>query len=174
MVEKSKIQFAAKNGVTGRQSLLKTFTIDITSITDDTRYKGKFTTKKLSVSDLAAIGVRKIQLNGGFHFDPEKPGHGIEESTDNLNSWIAHLEVALVETPEWWDLEKITDMDVLSAVYQEVILFENSFLARKRDAERARHMGTGEDGGEEDQEESRSDRVSSSLVESEIQSALEP
>lgn len=115
-----------------RQVQTKTFNFDYSSDIDDQRYMGSFTTKKLSVADSAALGVRKAQLNGGMHHNPDKPGYGIDEDTDQFNGMVAHLQISITNAPKWWDLTQITDIGVVSEVYKEVILFENSFHDRKR------------------------------------------
>lgn len=115
-----------------RQLQTKTFSIDYNSDVDDDRYMGSFTTKKLSVADSAALGVRKAQLNGGMHHNPDKPGYGIDEETDQFNGMIAHLQICIVNAPKWWDLTKVSDVGLVSEVYKEVVLFENSFHNRKR------------------------------------------
>jgi hypothetical protein len=97
---------------------------------DDRLYKGKFVSKKLSIRDLAVLGVRKAQLNGGMHHDQENPGHGVDVQTDEFNNMVAHLELSILEAPKWWNLDEITDIDLVAKVYREVIEFENKFLGR--------------------------------------------
>jgi len=97
-------------------------------------YEGSFTIKKMSVRDLAQIGVRKVQLNGGLHFDENNPGHGIERHINNMNGMMAHLEFAVIQAPTWFNLDEIIDPDLLQVLYEEVLKFENSFLpARLRE-----------------------------------------
>ena len=106
-------------------SRLKTFNVDVTP--GQHRFQGAFTAKKLSIRDISQLGVRKTQLNQGLHYDPKAPGQGVDYVTDELNAMIAHLELAIVSAPAWWNLEEMTDLSILSEVYQEVISFENSF-----------------------------------------------
>lgn len=170
-------KLGAKNGVTARQKLLKTFTVDYTSVVDDVRYTGKFTTKKLSIADLATLGVRKAQLNGGMHHDTQNPGMGVDAQTDDFNSMIAHLDLAIQEAPTWWKLDDISDADLVSLVFQEVVAHENSFLRSRgprSGSEDAVDVGTGQAVGKDDQEEAGTSRVVGALVEQEVQSALEP
>ena len=47
--------------------------------------EGMFTTQKMSIKDHAQTNVRRVQLNGGYHHDPEHPGKGIDENTDWTN-----------------------------------------------------------------------------------------
>jgi len=163
-------------GTNYRQKLLHDFTIDFNSVQDGRRYKGKFVTRKLSISDLAALGVRKSQLNGGMHYDSEKPGMGVDEETDGFNNMIAHLDISLVEVPDWWDLSEITDIQLLSAIFQEVIAHENTFLRRGQDSG---NSGRGSDNGSEGSSSENTPETNDSggpatVVGQEVQSALEP
>lgn len=106
----------------------KQFWIDFRSKMDGQQYQGQFTTKKLSVKDLAQIGVRKAQLNGGFYHDEDRPGCGVDPQTDWINSMIAQLEVALVQAPIWWNISEIIDGELLAEVFKAVMEFENSFF----------------------------------------------
>jgi hypothetical protein len=163
-------------GVSLRQNLSHTFKIDYLSLMDDTRYKGEFTSKKLSIRDLSALGVRKAQLNGGMHHSSDKPGQGVDSQTDEFNNMLAHLELAIVAAPSWWDLEKIADMQLFLVVFQEVMTFENSFLGRVRDAQaRAAELsGRSEDGGAGDSHAADDAGSTTAVVGKEVQSALEP
>ena len=140
-------------------------------------YSGKFVSKKLSIRDIAALGVRKAQLNGGMHHDYNSPGHGVDEQTDEFNNMVAHLELAIVEAPDWWDLDEITDVAILGIVYKEVISFENTFLGRgSRDPADTgnEHGGTGEGSGSTDSPGTGDDRDPSALVVEEVLDPLEP
>lgn len=155
-----------------RQKQFHTFSIDIYSEVDEKRYTGSFTIKKMGIRDLAAMGVRKAQLNGGMHYDAENPGRGVDESTDNMNNMIATLEVTVKKAPEWWDLDNITDWDVVGKVFQEVVSFENSFLSRK--ADRALDGRDGEGSGEGDIPPADNAGGPRHVVGAEVQTALEP
>lgn len=159
-----------------RQKRHNPFTIDHDSTADDRRYKGKFVSKKLSIRDLAALGVRKAQLNGGMHHDRENPGHGVDEQTDEFNNMIAHLELSILEAPKWWILDEISDLELMSAVYREVIAFENKFLGRRRrvDSDGDDSDGSGSSGGEGDPSESDNAGSDPEVVDEEVYTALEP
>lgn len=181
MAQKTPPKTTAKNGITARQKLFKTFSIDYTSPVDDRRYIGKFTTKKLTISDVATLGVRKAQLNGGMHHDASSPGMGVDAATDNLNSMIAHLDVCLEEVPEWWNLADITDADLLALVFEEVVKHESSFhrSAGERNQLRGSEDGddalaSSEDVGTADQEEAHHDRERGQVVDKEVPASLEP
>jgi hypothetical protein len=154
-------------------SLLHTFSVDVMS-SNQQRYEGQFTTKKLSIRDLTAVGVRKVQLNGGMHYSAAAPGHGIDEGTDDLNSMIAHLEIALQTSPKWWNLDEITDMTVLGSVYKEVISFENSFLRRGQASEAEGAGGSSEADSAKAQGEANPAGSSQQVVGEQVQASLEP
>lgn len=148
------------------------FSVDIK--TPYKRYEGPFTCKKLSIRETASVGVRKAQLTGGYHYDADNPGSGIDYATDELNAIIAHLELAIIDAPTWWDLDEIADIRVVRAVYQEVLSFEMSFLGL---GEKAPDRGSSR-GSEADspKTETRPDtnRPAKVVVDEEVQSSLEP
>lgn len=109
------------------KSLLHTFAIDFTSEIDNKRYLGEFTVKRMSISDFAALGVRKSQLNGGMHHDEKHPGMGVDADTDEINAILAHLDICIKKAPDWWNLNEIADVQLVYNLYQEVMNFENSF-----------------------------------------------
>ena len=111
------------------KDLEKSFSIDYYSEGEDKRYAGRFTVKKLTIGDLSRLGSRKAQLCGGLSYDPAT-SKGIDPSTAMLNEMIAHCEISLSKKPEWFDAEKIIDVGLLNAVYEEVADFEANFLKR--------------------------------------------
>lgn len=155
-----------------RQELTKTFSIDYNSEQDGMRYKGSFTIKKLAIRDLAALGVRKAQLNGGMYYDESTPGRGVDSSTDDFNNMIAQLELAIKEAPEWWNLNQITDVELLGLVFKEVVSFENSFLARKASGEKSGRDGDGS--GKANVQKADAAGGPRAVVGEEVQAALEP
>lgn len=149
-----------------------TFSVDIK--TPRRRYEGTFTVKKLSVREIAQMGVRRVQMNGGLHYDPSNPGKGLDPMTDEFNAIFAHLDLAIVESPDWWDLDELNDFAVVSAVYQEVIDFEGRFLGYGKDASDKRQGRSSEDNSTPSQNEADADRHAPELVGSEVRSSLEP
>lgn len=158
-------------GSVSRQRLLNSFDIDYYSEADGQRYEGRFTSKKLSIRDLAALGVRKSQLNGGMHYDPAHPGHGVDEQTDEFNNMIAHLEISIKEAPVWWNLDEITDISLIGRIYREVILFENTFLGRGREAGSG---GSSEGDSTSGTAEANTDGAAVAVVEQEVPASLQP
>lgn len=153
-------------------SLLHTFNVDV--LTDRRRYTGTFTTKKLSIHDLTQLGVRKVQLNGGMHYDKDNPGQGIDEGTDELNTMIAHLSLAVTEAPDWWNLDDLTDLSVLTNVYKEVISFENRFLGRRKAPAGEGSGGSSQEDSQEAQGEANATGASQQVVGGQVQASLEP
>ncbi len=155
-----------------RQELTKTFSVDFDSAQDGMRYKGPFTIKKLGIRDLAALGVRKAQLNGGMYYNEATPGRGVDEQTDDFNNMLAHFELSIKDAPEWWDLAQITDVELLGIVFKEVIDFENSFLARKTSRKKSGRNGDGS--GKADVQEADAAGGPRKVVGEEVQASLEP
>jgi hypothetical protein len=91
--------------------------------------EGQFTTKKLAIREHTSVTVKKIQLNGGYHYDELKPGMGIDQSTDFMNHIMASLAVCLVQKPAWFNVDTCDDLELLQKVYMECIKFENSFTS---------------------------------------------
>lgn len=155
-----------------RQELTKTFTVDYHSEQDGMRYKGSFTIQKLGIRALAALGVRKAQLNGGMHYDEMNPGRGVDEQTDDFNNMIAHFELSIKESPEWWNLDQITDVELLGIVFKEVIDFEQSFLSRKTSRKKSGRDGEGS--GQTNLQEADTGGTARQVVGEKVQTALEP
>ena len=115
-----------------------------------------------------------LQLNGGMHFDAATPGQGIDEGTDELNTMIAHLSLAVTEAPEWWNLDDLTDLSVLTSVYKEVISFENSFLGRGKAPQGAGSGGSSQEDSKEAQGEADASGTPQQVVGGQVQASLEP
>jgi hypothetical protein len=154
-------------------SLTHTFNIDFYSEASERRYAGSFTTKKLSIRDMTIVGVRKVQLCGGMSYNPAKPGQGIDFATFQINGMIAHLEIALVESPKWFNMDELTDIEIMSKVFEEVISFENNFPGRGSDSAGGHKRGGA---AESETPEGGSDSAGSSaqVVGGEVQASLEP
>lgn len=141
-------------------------------------YSGQFTTKRLSIKDRGRIGVKKSQLMGGMYCvrdDNNNPtGQGVDEDTDYLNAMIAHLEVCLEQSPEWFNLEELADISVVHAVYKEVMDFEMSFF-RSRDG-RADSRGSeqvGNEGSSEKPQGTGPGNRPTPVVDEKVQAALD-
>jgi hypothetical protein len=88
--------------------------------------EGQFTTKRLTVNDKAQLGVRASQRCGGMHCvrdsnTGEPTGQGITADTEYTNTMLAHLELALVQKPVWFDFNNISDLRLVQEVYERVV-----------------------------------------------------
>ena len=155
-----------------RQKITTVFQIDFDSELDDMMYQGAFTCRKLSIQDRTKMGVVKAQLNGGMHYDEKNPGHGVDAPTDDFNAVLAHLTVALTDTPDWWKLDEISDLALVYTVYKEVAEHEASF--RRRPDKDKKSGSTGK--RSRNRKGGQSDRLGadSTVVDEEVQAALEP
>lgn len=161
------------NGIVTSDENLKTFSINYKSKKDNQTYQGEFTVRRLSIADIASLGVRKAQLNGAMHYNPETPGCGVDVDTDEFNGVIAHLQIVMVKHPDWWDLNKVNDLGVMYAVYEEVMKFERYFLERASEES----TGNDEDGqttGNSTDEESNDIGTVTKVVGGEVQASLDP
>lgn len=158
---------------------MHTFTIDHLSDDDGKRYTGQFTCKKLSIMDQSRIQVRKAQLSGGLFCvrdDTGIPtGKGLDEEAEFLNLMIAELDTLLVQKPQWWDLDQITDQDLMLAVYKEVSSYENSFRrsnnAQNTDSERSDHSS--KNGSSPEHPQAVAGNNPTKVVGEEVQAALD-
>ncbi len=132
-----------------------TFTVRWTNPSSGNTEEGMFTTKKLSIADMSKMGVRSAQLSGGMHCvrdDNGVPtGMGIDEETEFTNKMLAHLEIALVQKPVWFNVSEIWDVGLLEEVYGEVAKFEASFKSTRRRAAGTGGVGQASGGGERPQ-----------------------
>jgi len=105
-----------------------------------------------------------------MHYDPDSPGKGVDWRTNQLNEVIAHLELAITQAPNWWKLDELGDVDLITRVYEGVMLFQNSF---RRDNS-ARAGGSGEGTGQ-DQAQAANDRGDAGpVVVQKVPASLEP
>jgi len=150
----------------------KQFWISYRSLMDNILYEGQFTTRKMSIKDMASIGVRKVQLNGGYHHDENKPGFGIDAQTDWMNSMIAHLEVSIIQAPMWFKVEDIIDGQLLGKIFEQVMEFENSFFRSTGGAD-SLGGGSQDAGGAQGEGTGAAGRVAP-LVGGQVPTSLEP
>lgn len=155
-------------------SLLHTFNVDFLSEENGRRYSGMFTTKKLTIRGVTQLGVRRSQLCGGLHYDPATPGQGLDASTYQINGMIAQLELSLITYPDWWDLDQLTDLDVLSEVYREVISFENNFRGPGSKAQESGSGASSQRSGQETETGSDGGGAAEPVVGKQVQATLEP
>ncbi len=135
------------------------FVVDHYSKMDGQQYYGEFTSKRLSIMDQTKIAVRQSQLSGGAYCvkgDDGKPnGMGIPEEAEFANRMIAHLEIALIKKPSWWNLEELADEELILKVYQEVIRGDMTFRGLT-EPKKEGSVGDGSDKGVSTSERSQS------------------
>jgi hypothetical protein len=134
--------------------------------------EGQFTVRRLSIREIGMVSVRRVQLNGGFYYNEKTPGQGIDETTDWTHQMIAHLELALVQKPLWFDLNTIMELDILCEVYTKVMEFENTFRNRQRGATTV--VGSGQSGSLGEGKQSGNAGSITPVVGGQVQAALQP
>lgn len=150
--------------------------ICVDSESDDCTYEGDFTIKRQGLMDYSRQQLRKLELNGGRHFVSDDPGSGVPAGMEYINEMISTLEVAVVKAPDWWDLEDISDFDVLQAVHKEVTAFEQTFLNRKRnqDSTAGGSVGDGAADSGEQRGEANAANGDNAVVGEKVPAALQP
>lgn len=103
------------------------FQIDIQGRITKKRFLGEFSCKIPTIKDQAMIGKHETVLNGEF---PIYLDSGIRK----IHKQIAYLRFTLIDVPLFWkntDLGyELRDDNVIDAVYEEVLAFENEWLAK--------------------------------------------
>ncbi len=94
-------------------------------------YGGEFTIQRLNLGDMRRVAIRRAELAGGM------PVESLDENTQFMNAMSAHLEFAIIKSPEWWNPDVLFDGSVIVDVYEEVTRFEQSFrdAAKRRRAQ---------------------------------------
>lgn len=124
--------------------LTKSFSINFYSKILKETFSGTFTTKKLTVGDLSKIGLIKAQLSGGYVYD-EVQGRGVDATTNLLNEMVAHCQVSLIQTPDWFNPSDVSDLELLRVVYEEVASFEANFHLPQQAPKEQESTGSGQD-----------------------------
>jgi len=134
--------------------------------------EGQFTAKRLSIREAGLVNVRRVQLNGGFYYDENTPGRGIDQQTDWIHQMMAHLEYALIQKPMWFNLNELMELDILCEVYKKVMDFETTFRDRQRGAAPA--VGSGQSGSLGTGEQPGTAGSVAAVVGGQVRSSLEP
>ena len=111
----------AENEITGLPRKQNTFHLTYYSPYHDKTLSGEFIIKKLNVREVAQVGVRRAQLNGG--------ATGVDVVSSMFNLWLAQFEFSIIKAPEWWAPNDEYDENLLEIVFGKVVSFENSFRA---------------------------------------------
>ena len=130
--------------------------------------------------DQNRINKKKAELCGGLYCvrdDNGVPtGQGIDEYSELQNYVLAILSVVLVKgaTPSWWNLEELSDQELVHKVFLEVQKFENSFRRRGGDsAGNGQHSGSSQEGGTQTHQAANAGKPVEKMVDKEILSALD-
>ena len=162
---------------------LNTFHLDYYSPVEDKKYEGKFTARITSFMDKTKINVRRSQILGGMYCvrdDNGMPtGRGVDEDSEVNAQMIAHLEVALIQKPDWFKLDgegAITDDQVIYKIFDEVITFEKTFRAGVRGtAEGSAGSAQGSEGvGAAKSAQANAGNAPQKVVDGQVQAALDP
>ena len=107
-----------------------TFHINYTG-DDGVQYVGQFTSKKLSIMDQSRIAVKTSQLCGSLYCvrdnDGNPTGQGIPEEIELTNKMLATISVALIQKPEWFDFDKLSDNGLVIEIWKKIAEGESSF-----------------------------------------------
>lgn len=157
-----------------------THTFNISFDTDEGKtLQGLFTYKRPSVRQKSQIVSRKSVLSGGFYcvrdekFRPT--GQGIDAMSEAFNGAVARLDTCLIQAPEWWDLDEITDEELVWVVYEEVMKFEDSFRrpGDKRDDAKTQSGSVGTEASSDKPALPDVGNVPTPVVDEEIQASLD-
>jgi hypothetical protein len=90
---------------------------------------GRFTNKILNLGERHKMGVLRARLANGV------PLSHLDELTSELNFMTAHLQLSLIEKPEWAnDLFALDDITLLQKIFGEVADHEATFLGLGTDS----------------------------------------
>lgn len=135
---------------------LNSFMIEHYSELEKRPMSGKFTARIASIMDKNKINVRRSQLLGGMYCvrdDEGMPtGRGVDEFTEIQAHKLAHLDVCLIQKPDWFVLEgenALVDDEVIEKVFSEVMKYEKTFRGGDRAPAQANGSAQGSEGAGE-------------------------
>lgn len=97
----------------------RTHTFQLDVYTGDGHMTGSFTTRVLSIADQMAVGRLRAKMLASL---------AVDDQTTFLAEMLAHLQLALVERPDWAkDLLGLDDAATVEAIYREVAAHEANF-----------------------------------------------
>jgi hypothetical protein len=92
-------------------------------------WKGKFTTKILSLHERAQVGIMRSRIVGGADLQ------SLDGLTVEIALMRAHLAYSLTDRPKWAEnLAELDDPGVLQAIFSEVGSHESHFLGWDKSA----------------------------------------
>lgn len=85
-------------------------------------WKGEFVNEVPDIQTRQMIGVLRAKLSGGM------PQDALDITTSDINLMVSHLTYTLVTRPDWAkDLQALTDLSLLQAIFEEVMAHEAAF-----------------------------------------------
>lgn len=101
------------------------FQIDVIGQGSKKRHLGEFRCKIPTIKDQCQAARHEAFLNGEY-------GAFLPPGIQKVNKMIAHLRFTLIDVPKFWresDLGyELTDANVVEAVYEAVLKFENDWV----------------------------------------------
>lgn len=89
------------------------------------KFKGKFVSRIPNVQDILKIGSFETE-----YFGKVQNIDAVPMAMQNFAFMISTLKVCLVDWPEWFDVDKIEDEEVLSAIYTNHALVVDRYKSR--------------------------------------------
>jgi hypothetical protein len=126
--------------MSGRMQKTHSFPVDWDD--DGDRKSGFVTIKRLTAGDMMRIAQMKTQLLGGYHCVRDDDGHVTGQGVDPIVEYradiMATVEVAVIDKPEWLDVQKLPEDplapdSIARRIYDEVSRWHGTFRARGRD-----------------------------------------
>lgn len=85
---------------------------------DGKMYSGSFTFKRLTIAGVGKVGAEIARLNGGLQVD---------QTTEFINTMLAHFKYCIVAAPEWWNPNELYDLGIVKEVFEALMAHEQSF-----------------------------------------------
>ena len=85
---------------------------------DGRTYAGDFTFKRLTIANIAQVGAELARLNGG---------NAVDETTEFINTMLAHFKFSIVSAPTWWSPAELYDIAIVKEVFDALMKHEQSF-----------------------------------------------
>ena len=101
------------------------FSVEVEGDWSKQTFSGSFSCKIPRLKEQSQIDKHRVLLNGGLESQ-------LAAQTVDLHYMISYLRFTLTEFPQWWkdsDLGyELLDLNVVKAVYDQVMAFEKSWL----------------------------------------------
>ena len=142
------------------------------SVTDITEVDYDGLVYNIEVEDTHSYLVNNVVVHNCVKDEDGKPtGQGIPEEVESVNHMLSYLEVAIVQKPDWFKLDLITDQNVLFKIWEEVLDGERTFRGLTKEGTNA--SGTSEASSNSKPSEAKSTNNVKKVVGKEVSEALE-